>query len=356
MRVAKLALGVVVLAAVAFALDDVSLIVNTILASLSLMNAPQPEKYELFYTAYVNASGITIVDKPLIPGSNLTEYVRLALLIRELYKNGTLYFTANETEIYGWINGTLFYALTFTPMEGMLVLNFANWTTMQLDSNTWLNYTWVEANGSKFLFLVYVRHISDTHKLYVFTLAEEVGGRYARAFTWANYWFKDKATYFGDWVVVEGADSLSTYYAAMARAVDALANKWKRDKGYVPQAYPQIARALRQISRAVTGTRIDLPVDKGYGLVTDFVHIFKGALLAGVLIGTSFGVITYLSTGDARRAVMCGLSMGAVAVAASLERFYGFGWVGSALYRFGMWSSGVLVTWGCVGVPFFRSR
>ena len=221
------------------------------------------------------------------------------------------------------------------------------------DSNTWLNYSWVEANGSKFLFLAYVKYIDNTHKLYVFTLAEEAGGRYARAFTWANYWFKNKTTYFGDWVVVQGADSLSSYYAAMANAVNALADKWKSDKGYVPQSYPQIARALQQISRAVTGTRIDLPVDKGYGLVTDFAQIFASALLYGVLVGTAFGVITYWRTGDARQAVMCGLSMGAVAFASSLAPFYGFGWVGSALYRFGTWGGGTLVGWGCTGGRWF---
>jgi len=316
MRVVQLVLGVVVLAAVAFALDDVSFMVNTILAAFSLMDAPQLDRYELFYTAYVNSSGVAIVDKPLIPGSNLTEYVRLAQLVMELYKNGTLYFTANETGIYGWINGTLTYALTFTPMEGALELNFANWTTTQLDSNTWLNYTWVETNGSKFLLLVYVRHISDTHKLYVFTLAEEAGSKYARAFTWANYWFKNKTTYFGDWVVVEGADSLSAYYAAMARAVDALADKWKKDKGYVPQAYPQIARALRQISRAVTGTRIDLPVDKGYGLVTDLWHLVYAAAAIGASVGIGVyrGYDTWSRTGDVRRAIACGLLAGTLSL------------------------------------------
>jgi len=316
-----------------FALDDVSLIVNTILAAFSLMDAPQPERYELFYTAYVNSSGITIVDKPLIPGSNLTEYVKLALLVKQLYNNGTLYFTANETGIYGWINGTLFYALTTTPVDGALVLKFANWTTTQLDSNTWLNYTWVESNGSKFLFLVYVRHISDSHKLYVFTLAEEAGGRYARAFTWANYWFKNKTTYFGDWVVVEGADSLSAYYVAMANAVNALADKWKSDKGYVPQSYPQLAKALQQISRAVTGTRIDQPVDKGYGLVTDNPLIY--GLIAGAIYGAYNGWRVYQKTGSVGRAVACGLWTGVqtflgVAGGGLIGGAAGFGW---SLYR-----------------------
>jgi hypothetical protein len=30
-------------------------------------------RYELFHTAYVTSSGITIVDGPLIPGANATE-------------------------------------------------------------------------------------------------------------------------------------------------------------------------------------------------------------------------------------------------------------------------------------------
>jgi len=349
MRVVQLVLGVVVLAAVVFALDDVSLIVNTIVAAFSLMDAPQPEKYELFYTAYVNASGITIVDKPLIPGSNLTQYVQLALLAKELYKNGTLYFTANETGIYGWINGTLTYALTTTPVEGALALNFANWTTTQLDSNTWLNYTWVEANGSKFLFLAYVKYIDNTHRLYVFTLAEEASGRYARAFTWANYWFKNKTTYFGDWVVVEGADSLSAYYAAMARAVDALADKWKKDRGYVPQSYPQIAKALQQISRAVTGTRIDLPVDKGYGLVTDVMPLGYFALLIGtsVFAGVLQGIKTWYSTGDMRRAVACGFLAGTLAFASGFWSYLGGFVVGRIWY---MYSTGIMWSYNFYGM------
>jgi len=151
----------------------------------------------------------------------------------------------------------------------------------------------------------------------VFTLAEEAGGGYARAFTWANYWFKNKATYFGDWVVVEGADSLSTYYAAMARAVDALADKWKKDKGYVPQSYPQLARALGQISRAVTGTRIDLPVDKGYGLVTDIIPLKKFVILmaTSAIAGGIYGSVMWYTTGDGVRTAACGFLLGTLSFA-----------------------------------------
>lgn len=306
-------MGLALLTAVALALDDASIIVNTIMVSLSLTDSPQPAKYELFHTAYVNSSGITIVDQPLIPGANLTQYVQLALWLKSAYRNGTLYFTANETGIYSWLNGTLTYALTTTPIDDALVLKFTNWTTTQLDSNTWLNYTRIEANSSNFLLLTYVKYIDNTHKLYVITLAEEGGGRYARTFTWANYWFKNKTTYFGDWVVVEGAGSLSTYYSALANAVNALADKWKKDSGYVPQSYPQIAQALGQISRAVAGTRIDVPVDNGYGLVTDLGP--GGAILIvnlaiGIGTGAYTGWKTWQRTGSVGRAVACGLWVG----------------------------------------------
>jgi hypothetical protein len=78
----------------------------------------------------------------------------------------------------------------------------------------------------EYLALVYVRHINKSHKLYVFTLAQVDGGRYSLSFTWANYWFKNKTVYFGDWVVVANT-TLSGYYAAMSRAVDALAKNGK---------------------------------------------------------------------------------------------------------------------------------
>jgi len=137
----------------------------------------------------------------------------------------------------------------------------------------WLNFTtlWIDANGTvlEYLALVYVRHINESHKLYVITLAQVDGGRYSLAFTWANYWFKNKTVYFGDWVVVANT-TLSGYYAALSMAVDALAKKWQAsDKQYKPQAYPQISQALREISRGVAGTDIDKPLGRGYALVTD---------------------------------------------------------------------------------------
>jgi len=172
----------------------------------------------------------------------------------------------------------------------------------------------------EYLALVYVRHINESHKLYVITLAQVDGRRYSLAFTWANYWFKNKTVYFGDWVVAANT-TLSGYYAAMSRAVDTLAKKWQAsDKQYKPQAYPQISQALREISRAVAGTDIDKPLGRGYALVTDIIikAIIASSLarqvLAAVAAGVGFGAISawdyYARTGDWRGAIRCGMTIG----------------------------------------------
>jgi hypothetical protein len=160
----------------------------------------------------------------------------------------------------------------------------------------------------EYLALVYVRHISESHKLFVITLAQVDGGRYSLAFTWANYWFKNKTVYFGDWVVVN--TTLSGYYAALSRAVDALAKKWQAsDKQYKPQAYPQISQALREISRAVAGTDIDKPLGRGHALVTDLAPAaaaFVITVASSAIVGTITAVSTYHRTGNVGRAVACG--------------------------------------------------
>ncbi len=160
----------------------------------------------------------------------------------------------------------------------------------------------------EYLALVYVRHINESHKLFVITLAQVDGDRYGVAFTWANYWFKNKTVYFGDWVVVANT-TLSGYYAAVSRAVDALAKKWQAsDKQYKPQAYPQISQALREISRAVAGTDIDKPLGRGYALVTDIAPAVKAYIITvagSAIIGTITATFTYARTGDARRAALC---------------------------------------------------
>jgi hypothetical protein len=223
-----------------------------------------------------------------------------------------LTYTANETGFYAYYNGSLALAVEKAEGDGWSV-KFGEWTSRQLDANTWLNLTtlWINVNGTvmECPALVYVRHINESHKLYVITLAQVDGGRYSLAFTWANYWFKNKTVYFGDWVVAANT-TLSGYYAAISRAVDALAKKWQAsDKQYKPQAYPQISQALREISRAVAGTDVDKPLGRGYALVTDIAPAVKAFIITAVgsaVIGTIATMGTYGRTGSVGRAVACG--------------------------------------------------
>lgn len=321
----KMALLAVVLLANAAYAGDEAFIVNSLLGAFSLVDVPDAllPRYELFHTAYVTQSGITIADSPLIPGGNVTELAQLAKALfhdlKQQYGAGQLQIVVNETGIYAYQNGTLAYAMTASvPQDaaGWLAVEFGNWTSKQLSSNAWLNYTRVKTDAGEWLLLYYAEYISETHRLFVITLAEIEGGGYGRAFTWANYWFKNKTVYFGDWIVVEQNVTLSQYYALLSTAVDRLAKKWQAsDKQYKPQAYPQISQALMQISRAVAGTDIDAVMKKGYALVTDFVAalalIGTAAMRAApFIIGFTTGYLTYRYTGDVFRSAACGVFYG----------------------------------------------
>jgi hypothetical protein len=241
----------------------------------------------------------------------LTSLLQIAKSIKEAYEKGFLTHTANETGFYAYYNGTLALAVEKGEGDSWSVI-FGEWTSRRLNANTWLNFTtlWINVNGTvlEYLALVYVRHISESHKLYVITLAQVDGGRYSLAFTWANYWFESKTVYFGDWVAAANT-TLSGYYAAMSMAVDVLAKKWQAsDKQYKPQAYPQISQALREISRAMAGTDIDKPLGRGYTLVTDLAPAVKAYIITvagSAIIGTITATFTYARTGDARRAALC---------------------------------------------------
>jgi hypothetical protein len=309
---------------------DQPVIINSMLAVFSLFNVPEAlqARYELFHTAYVGSRGITIVDQPLVPGQNLTSLLQIAKSIKEAYEKGLLTYTANETGFYAYYNGTLALAVEKAEGDGWSV-KFGAWTSRQLDVNTWLNFTtlWINTNGTvlEYLALVYVRHINESHKLYVITLAQMDGGQYSLAFTWANYWFKNKTVYFGDWVVVANT-TLSGYYAAMSRAVDALAKKWQAsDKQYKPQAYPQISQALTEISRALAGTDIDKPLGRGYALVTDIIWkaYLARALVWGVASGISTGITAYYVYRDPWRAARCGFfAFGVTTISAFISPFF----------------------------------
>ncbi len=301
---------------------DQPIIINSMLAALSLFDMPEAlqARYELFRTAYVAGGRITIVDQPLVSGQNLTSLLQIAKSIKEAYEKGLLTYTANETGFYAYYNGTLALAVEKAEGDGWNV-KFGEWTSRRLDANTWLNFTtlWINVNGTvlEYLMLVYVKHKKD-HNLFVITLAQVDGGRYSAAFTWANYWFKNKTVYFGDWVVVADT-TLSGYYAAMSRAVDALAKKRQAsDKQFMPKAYRQISQALKEISKAVAKTDIDKPLDRGYALVTDAIwKVVAVALAWGAASGLSTGIAAYYAYGDPWRAARCGFVVGGITATAS---------------------------------------
>jgi len=157
----------------------------------------------------------------------------------------------------------------------------------------------------------------------VLTLAQIGDGGYSQAFTWANYWFRNKTVYFGDWAVVNNT-TLSGYFAALSGAVDALAKKWQAsDKQYKPQAYPQMSLALMEMSRAIAGTDIDKPLGRGYALVTD-VPVWA-PLVAGAVFGTIVGIYkavdVYQRTHNWGRAAACGLWYGWQTFTASFSAY-----------------------------------
>ncbi|WP_258870396.1 hypothetical protein [Pyrobaculum aerophilum] len=114
----KMALLAVVLLANAAYAGDEAFVVNSLLGAFSLVDVPDAllPRYELFHTAYVTQSGITIADSPLIPGGNVTELARLAKALfhdlKQQYGAGQLQIVVNETGIYAYQNGTLAYAMT----------------------------------------------------------------------------------------------------------------------------------------------------------------------------------------------------------------------------------------------------
>ena len=218
-------------------------------------------------------------------------------------------------------------------------VKFGAWTSRQLDGNTWLNHTTVEIKVNEtiiqYLALIYARYINESHRLYVLTLAQMGDGGYSQAFTWANYWFKNKTVYFGDWVVV-GNTTLSSYFAAASRAVDALAKA--SDKQYKPQAYPQISQALMEMSRATAGTDIDKPLGRGYALVTDVPVVGVAFFAFGIADAVYSAVRVYRETGNWAYASFCGVMNGMFTAFGSIPSLAGIGGWAARFYS-GMWMS-----------------
>jgi len=96
--------------------------------------------------------------------------------------------------------------------------------------------------------------------------------------------------------------------------------------GYVPTAYPQIARALEDLANNIP-EELNLEVEKGYALVTDFpVVVIVAAIIASAIVGgVGTFVSVYSSTGDWQRATLCAIP-GAVISAWAM----GLGFTGAA--------------------------
>jgi len=107
---------------------------------------------------------------------------------------------------------------------------------------------------------------------------------YSYVFTYTNYWFKNKTTFYRDWIILpEGASGLSEYYNLVTYGVKWLSqNVYNRassgystrgrNSGYVPQAYPQTANAVETLANNIP-TEINLPVEKGNALATDAIPL-----------------------------------------------------------------------------------
>ncbi len=152
---------VMVLAAVAMG-QTAGDVINYLYATFSLINVPDVllPRYELFHTAYVTQSGVTIVDSPLLPGANVTELARLAKAyyydLKRQIDAGAVTVVSNETGVYMYQNGTLMFGISTAPSGEGLVFEFGNWTSLRLDSNTWLNYTTAAMGDRNWLVLYYI--------------------------------------------------------------------------------------------------------------------------------------------------------------------------------------------------------
>ncbi|PCN51175.1 hypothetical protein B6U99_00050 [Candidatus Geothermarchaeota archaeon ex4572_27] len=122
------------------------------------------------------------------------------------------------------------------------------------------------------------------------------------------YWFKDKTTFFGDWIVLpEGADSLSQYYELVADAT-----LWLHENVYngsspgeVPTAYPQTAKYLNTLAKNIP-SKMDLEVMKGYAVVVDTLWLVIVLCFAfGVLMAI---IYVYLYGYDIRAIILTVLS------------------------------------------------
>ena len=280
-------------------LDDKNRVIMLYMVSMTLSSTPlnTSAKYELFHTVYTYRNGTLILNNsPYIPGEELEQSLPSALEARKLVENGTVTTFTNETGVYMNYNGTISDAILYSNNKSwdMHVESLYN---NSLNNNTIIYWGNAKANLSGYIaeynVIYLVANISDTHKVYITTVMEKLDNTsYGYVYTDARYWFKDKNTFFGDWIVLpEGAESLSQYYERVADAVQFLYNDVYKGSspGYVPTSYPQIAKYLNILSKNIP-EGYNLRVVKGYALVTDIVWT---VIAARALAGATLGAIGY---------------------------------------------------------------
>jgi len=284
--------------------DERAHLLQLFMISLAFSSIPldEVERYELFNTLYIYRNGSKIlVSEPYIPGDEVLSATYAAKEVRDKIRSGEIQYVSegNTTKVI-W-NGTEIMSIE-------VVSNNEGWTiyaepmyNKTINSNTVMYWRKIYANLSGYIaeyILVYlIRNVSQTHRIYIATVAEKQGDRYLYAFTYANYWFKNKTTFFGDWIILpEGAPTLRDYLKMIADGVKWLsANIYKGSSpGYVPTAYPQIARALNDLANNIP-KEINLEVEKGYALVMDYLDWELAQLaLGGAAIGGIGGVAAYI--------------------------------------------------------------
>jgi len=280
--------------------DRSKLIMLTMIALLfSDIPLDQVERYELFNTLYIYRNGsVELVKSPYLPGDLVLNITRI---VAEIKRSTNISYAVSEGRIDVYINGLLAYFIVYGEDLSSWSLWVGELRNKTIDRNTIMYWRWVRANFTNnfvdYYTIYLVRNVSDAHRVFVTSVAElkPDGSGYSYVFTYANYWFKNKTTFYGDWIVLpEGASSLSDYYRLVVYGVKWLSQNvyngtspgyFTRGKNssYVAQAYPQIANALETLASNIP-TEINLPLEKGYTLTTD-VHPLIVSVLAGALGG-----------------------------------------------------------------------
>jgi len=279
------------------------------LAMIALMFSDVPleqvERYELFNTLYIYRNGsVELVRSPYLPGDIVLNITKMVV---EVKRSTNISYAVSEGRVDVYINGSPAFIIVYGENLSSWSLWVGELRNKSIDSNTVMYWRRVRANFTNNFVDYYVayliRNVSDTHRVYIASVAElkPDGSGYSYVFTYASYWFKNKTTFYGDWIVLpEGASSLSEYYKLIAYGVEWLSqNVYNgaspgyftrgRNSGYVPQAYPQIANALKTLASNIPA-EISLPVEKGYALTTDIWQ--KVAIVcAGLAI---IGALTWL--------------------------------------------------------------